>query len=390
MLPDSTVQRLRQFACPQEPFDDNAMTRIWDTLIQSTLRAFLDQWHDADPNHRDLANYVAQAPQARPVFEETWDIAYGRIAQGSWDDPHVALDLAAGLAMRRAAAGQPGAWSATFGALRRFRWGHILLPPVDSISVESDGTFATIRTGGGKLRLECRGGEWSGPGAEALPRFGPGKSVMLVPKYAVEELEVVDDFNTIRGYPSPDAAMTGSFGAAIDALMSHAPAYGIWVRRLLRGVLVCEAVRSRTRSSSWKEAPGLVLMSHTDDLSLIAEMLVHECSHQYFYLLNWLGPFDDETDHELYYSPAVGRARPLNKILIAYHAFANVLLMYQDFRADGFDVTGCDRVIGRLTHDVEALDRPLRNNPSLGATGKALYLPLADRLLSAGLVCPDT
>src|ERR1700722_3204609 len=162
MLPDSTVQRLRQFACPQEPFDDNAMTRIWDTLIQSTLRAFLDQWHDADPNHRDLANYVAQAPQARPVFEETWDIAYGRIAQGSWDDPHVALDLAAGLAMRRAAAGQPGAWSATFGALRRFRWGHILLPPVDSISVESDGTFATIRTGGGKLRLECRGGEWSG------------------------------------------------------------------------------------------------------------------------------------------------------------------------------------------------------------------------------------
>ena len=67
----------------------------------------------------------------------------------------------------------------------------------------------------------------------------------------------------------------------------------------------------------------------------IAEVLVHECAHQYFYLLAYVGPYDDGSDERLYWSPPLRRNRPLSRILMAYHALANVRLFYAAVRASG-------------------------------------------------------
>jgi len=46
----------------------------------------------------------------------------------------------------------------------------------------------------------------------------------------------------------------------------------------------------------------------------------------------------------LYYSAGVRRDRPLDRILLAYHAFANVLLMYRDVLRGGLDVERYERL----------------------------------------------
>jgi HEXXH motif-containing protein len=61
-------------------------------------------------------------------------------------------------------------------------------------------------------------------------------------------------------------------------------------------------------------------------LNLVAQ-LVHEASHQAFYLLRTLGPVVNP-DHAglMLHSAVKGRRRPLEFVLMAYHAFVNILI----------------------------------------------------------------
>jgi HEXXH motif-containing protein len=117
----------------------------------------------------------------------------------------------------------------------------------------------------------------------------------------------------------------------------------------------------------------------------IAEILVHESSHQYFYLLERLGPVDDGADARRYWSPATGSERPLRRILIAYHAFSNVWLFYQACRASnvGSDYLATNEP--KIRRMITELDAPLRDNPALTALGRALHEPLAERIEAIGL-----
>jgi len=110
---------------------------------------------------------------------------------------------------------------------------------------------------------------------------------------------------------------------------------------------------------------------------LVAEMLVHEACHQYFYLVRRLGPVHDLADTQLYYSPAVDRERRLDRIVMAYHAFANVLCFYRTAMGSGMEDEVCARVESELQDDVVLMERTLVGNPALTALGAALVEPLA-------------
>ncbi len=133
-------------------------------------------------------------------------------------------------------------------------------------------------------------------------------------------------------------------------------------------------------------APGIVLVSWSADPVEVAEMLVHESSHQYFHLLSRLGKVDDGSDEGEYFSPAVQRSRPLSRILIGYHAFANVLLFYRALLRNGFtDDPHCRATETRLCHDVELLELPLRDNPALTQIGRDLTQPLMEQVRESRL-----
>jgi HEXXH motif-containing protein len=126
---------------------------------------------------------------------------------------------------------------------------------------------------------------------------------------------------------------------------------------------------------------GFSHFSAYSNAAALAELLIHEAAHQYFNVLCLLGPFDDGTDQTLYHSSAVGRPRPLDRIGVAYHAFANVMIYYRECVAKGIQDDGwCARHIESWTEGLRVLEQPLRGNPALTDIGKALCEPLIERV----------
>jgi HEXXH motif-containing protein len=77
------------------------------------------------------------------------------------------------------------------------------------------------------------------------------------------------------------------------------------------------------------------------------------------------------------------RNRPLSRILIAYHASANVLLLYRRLIASGLEDEGyCANGEARLRSILDVLEAPLRDNPALTPLGQALCQPLMERIHS--------
>jgi HEXXH motif-containing protein len=171
--------------------------------------------------------------------------------------------------------------------------------------------------------------------------------------------------------------------ARLDAALArHSPAYHGWVRRLLRAIVLTEAREGQIESGSSRQLPGLVHVSRTRHVPVLAEMLAHELSHQHYYVATRLGPVDDGSDSTLYYSPVKRRGRPIANILLAYHAFGNVVLLMRDLLASGFrDGTGYVEANEREICELLAkLEIGLKASPALTPIGEALYLPLAERL----------
>lgn len=169
--------------------------------------------------------------------------------------------------------------------------------------------------------------------------------------------------------------------SALAVLKNNASSYFNWVTKITNKIIVFDSdSNSHIKSGSWEEAMGLYNLSINHDVYIIAELLVHESSHQYFNLLKKIDDFTEENDC-LYYSAAVNKDRPLWAILIAYHAFANIVLFYRmliDNKAEGKEIVK-EREKENLQL-VNSLSIHLVNNPYLTNTGKTLFFSLHERL----------
>ena len=114
---------------------------------------------------------------------------------------------------------------------------------------------------------------------------------------------------------------------ALQLIEEAAPSYLTWCKRVLKQVqLVGCSTPGVSTSRSALIRPGVISTSHPAHVVQFAESIVHECSHQYFYLLEALRPIKRTPDDlGLFYSSILARERPLDKILCAYHATANII-----------------------------------------------------------------
>jgi len=168
---------------------------------------------------------------------------------------------------------------------------------------------------------------------------------------------------------------------ALELLRDFASPYLDWVDKITNKIIVFDSDSdSHIKSGSWEEAMSLYNLSVNHDVYIIAELLVHESSHQYFNLLKKIDDF--AKPHEsLYYSAAVDKDRPLWAILIAYHAFANIVLFYRmliENKADWKEI-----IVEREKENmllVNSLATHLVNNKYLTDTGKTLFLSLHERI----------
>jgi HEXXH motif-containing protein len=321
-------------------------------------------------------------------FSTTWHTSFARCHQALMTgDANAAVEAAAALALHLAARSGDGAWSATLDGPRRVQWDRWVLPPAAGIDVRVAGDAARISLGtsGGRNRCDFertrRGWDLVRGDAEAFPvaLAGPPRVLLLAPP-SLAGIEWAEGEPNEPCLVEPEDIVR-SVRAAAAMLRRAAPPYWPWVRRVVRGIIPIGGSDAMLRSGSSATRPGLIGVSFPASPAAIAEMLVHEASHQYFHLLARLQRPDDGTDPQLYYSPVKRTGRPIRAILVAYHAFANVLLFYRLTRRHGVDGAGyCAREARKLVPQLRELEQPLRTSPALTRTGHALWKPLAARL----------
>ncbi len=169
---------------------------------------------------------------------------------------------------------------------------------------------------------------------------------------------------------------------AFSLLTESAPHYAHWSQNLLRTIIPLDAPKGYQISASHWHRRGEVLMSWRISPHQLAEMMVHEASHQHFFMAGMLSAYDDGSDKTLYYSPVVKTKRPITKILLAYHAFANVILFFRHCRShlDNKDRHWLDTESNKVMTELEQLEQPLRQSKSLTQLGQRLWQPLAQQI----------
>ena len=166
---------------------------------------------------------------------------------------------------------------------------------------------------------------------------------------------------------------------ALALLEEAAPEYRAWVLCLLREVTpIRRPGDNALASGSSALRPGGIDIAISASATETAEMLIHECSHQYLHMVSWFGALVTEAAQP-HYSPLKRRERPLEKILLGYHAFGNVMLAYAQLRAHGHAeaLAGRSHVISAY---VDELAKPLIEEVGLSTLGREIVRPLRTRL----------
>jgi HEXXH motif-containing protein len=374
------------FSCPYEILDKFLLTTIATNHSQEVLRLFLSQYKvELNSRGSGLVNFLEGWLTREMTFAAVWNTIFGDafklVKNKGGGQPS---SVAAGLALGVCAARFPGEWSLQLEQPVQLLWDNWLLPPANWISFSSDGKRASIdlRLDGTSSLVEFLHTEdgWQGDGAEDLPRFGSQHSKITILPARAYAIKGFAELPCTR-FANVESVIVQGCQQIINLLKEYAPIYQSWVLDIIRQVILLPPESERIRSGSSKDNLGLIYMSYHRNPMAMAEMLVHEASHLYLHLLCRIGPIADGKDTNLYYSPVVKTERTLDRILVAYHAFANVLLLYRLCRANGVADEGyCLRNEEMVLPDLEQLEAPLRNNPALTPLGRALFEPLFERL----------
>jgi HEXXH motif-containing protein len=184
------------------------------------------------------------------------------------------------------------------------------------------------------------------------------------------------------GLPCQDAPVADTahqVQSALDLLRSQFPEYHAWVTCLLKEVtpIVRPAPRMLASNSSWLRMGGIDV-SVPASVTETVEMLVHECTHQYFHMCAWLGS-TVVPGAKPHFSPLKQCERPLDRILLGYHAFGNALIVFDKLAALG----RTEEIRVRWTAVAAYMDKlaePLQPPHELSELGLALFSPLHARL----------
>jgi HEXXH motif-containing protein len=373
----------RGFACPYEPLDDGLLDSVADEYARGFARLFLERC-PAAVARGGLAEFVQRRLASALGFELVWDNAFGQARRAVLDGAVRGVTRhAAALGLRLMERGASGEWQLELEKPARLAWDRWLLPKGDRIRVSADGARALIEVGRGKRRRRVelsRGasGGWQSGEAEALPLVeSDGQRYVVVPGATLDtwRLEGVRPLPRARLGPVPRLVKR-----AIGLIALNAPVFVPWIGRVLRRIVPVEATPGMMYSGSDEDHPGTIYLSVGCQPVAIAEMLVHEATHQYYYLLARCGALDDGTGR-MYFSPVKGTERPVGMILLAYHAFANVLLLYRLCRARKLRDSGyCRQNEKQLVPQLRELEHALTDARSLTPLGEALWQPLAARL----------
>lgn len=186
---------------------------------------------------------------------------------------------------------------------------------------------------------------------------------------------------------SSQAGFVDQIGRALTVLSHGTEQYFLWVIAVVRHVIEMRRVSpSHSTSRSFLFHFGGVEIGAPASTIESIELLVHEASHQYFHMASLLGRTTTPQAGN-HHSPLKGRVRPLERILLGYHAVGNIVL---SLAAVGkHDPGTLDEVKSRLAVALPLLNElaaPLEGELETGLTslGRGFFLPLHRQLHESG------
>lgn len=376
------------FSCPLESFNESLAQTIAGEYARSVLGIFVERFARVFSKN-GLDDLFSSLLHADLPLELAWSSDLGNLYKATkLGDEDRAMKSAAAFALMAGAKGFSSEWQLEFNRPTKLFWDDWALPCCDKLTVISSDSNASI-----KLSLDGKqtqvsfvrsldGWKCQTPErAVRLPSIGSGRHrLVLLPGYAaldgVMGHDVADGASALETF-SP--ALIEVLTQTLDLLEEHLPHYFDWVVRIIRRVAVFHFERNVLYSGSHEHQYGTIHISDNFRVLSLAEMLIHEASHQYFELLNKLGPTVDPDHTELYYSPAKRCDRPLHKILLAYHAFANVMLFYRGVAECGLADSCSAKFQNVLNDELRLLEQPLLENDAILPLGRVLVGPLIER-----------
>jgi HEXXH motif-containing protein len=385
-------KKFKGFACPQEGLDERFLQSLAVAHARKSVRNFLGRFNQTlDQYSNGLTSLLQDWLLKESSFEAVWDLSLGNILNGFPNDVknrERVMRRAAELALHLMDFGLEGRWQARLIEPVRLRFGKYWLPLAERLEVEAGAGQIILKVTLGTTTQQYefrRGSEGWQTGENRLECFryvktGAGQ-IKLLPAgvFQPDELEVYT-----MASPTTTATMKHNLEQALQLIQQYSPVYLSWVERVTRALIPVGVNANQFFSGSLFARPGVIHMSMEVQPVIIAELLVHEATHQYMHLLRRLGPLDDGSDPTLYYSPVKQTGRPIGAIALAYHAFANIVLFYRLCQVNNLADDGyCRRNEMILADQVYVLEQALHTSQALTAQGRALWEPLAWRLREA-------
>jgi HEXXH motif-containing protein len=235
----------------------------------------------------------------------------------------------------RLGAGSKLEFSTTRGSY--FLFAGCVIPAANSIAIESGGGRVRIAAADFDLEFALEGGAWICTNHELWRLPSQALPGVIVTGGNCLDPEMVF-FSDPAADPAEFEVAAQNIDAGAELIRIHAPAYYSWCADVLRQVHVVGRTATRTLSRSAPCRPGRVVATSPMDEVAQAEMLVHECTHQYYYMLGLItGLARPEAQGRSFYSPLIGRKRSIERCLMAYHALANMVALHHTLIADGIN-----------------------------------------------------
>lgn len=389
MTANSEDALYRGLSTPTEPLNEPMFFSVAVDFASAATELFLDSF---ERTLRDGASGIVETIGRLgdgADFEMIWSPALGRcLSAVKKGDESLARQVAVEYLTHACANGATGEWEAKLPSPSIFLWGSCLIPACDYIKVKSSGdsahVYTTLDGRAAEFRIKRSPGEaalWSSEEAVELPYIPTGynSAIVFLPKRAINP-ENYDSF----GFPLVPDVTPEQFQhlrAMFDLTQEYLPGYNRWFSRILRRVVIVQTGPQKyLRSGSEEGLCGMVYISDSEDLLSLGEMLVHEATHHYFYLITRLGEVVIHSK-EMFYSPFVNNMRSLERILLGYHAFANVYLYYKNCMRlfpDKRDV--CLQRMAMTLEDVKYVEKIIKESDKLTPIGQAIAEPLIREL----------
>lgn len=379
-----THASLKGFACPHEDFDGQMFSNIVREYAVSVLLLLHEKYGDAliaDPAPLEGAVGLLSSVEHEGFLTPALGHCVGALKAGG--GLAAAQRGVAQVMLALSAEGVPGTWAMEFAEPSSLHWDCYLLPEADRVEVSSDGAEARVIVRRGGRERACvfacasPSGAWLSDDARGMAHTQDGHPAILLPSGG--------DLRAL-GLPQPPvppleevtAAHARKVSECLESLDEHIPSCTSWVRRVLKYVSLVHSPPGHLQSGTFKGFCGLIYMTDLDDRLKTAEALVHEASHQYFSTLACLGDMVKDAG-KLFYSPFVRRDRPPDRILFAYHAFANVEMLYRGCLEAGVETGQCEKSMADMAPEVGAVERILLSEVELTPLGSSIFEPLVQR-----------